>query len=216
MIILLILLLLCLFKSGFTGNLYNGNKWDEYRLGDVYYYWGDNNAQTGPLGYHLTKFPGSIASEYIRRNAKMVIQDRQLLYELIRENQNNIQLNDNDLILHIRTGDVMCKDFKTDYGIDYTRKNDTIWWNEIIEYIKKNNIKKVYILSGSHFNKCIKESQDYLKDRRQFLINNCNVTVEYRIGKSPDEDMVFTSKSKHFISTGGGYGRLLNEIKILT
>ena len=73
-------------------------------------------------------------------------------------------------------------------------------------------INTVIIISGTHFKGCLDESVDYIKDRIGFLKND-NVTIETRLGKSPDEDLVFCKNAKHYISTGGGFGKLINLIK---
>ena len=66
------------------------------------------------------------------------------------------------------------------------------------------------MISGSHFNECIKESIEYIKDRIDFLKKTVdNVTL---LNKNPDETILFCSKTKHFITTGGGYGRLIGNL----
>jgi hypothetical protein len=88
---------------------------------------------------------------------------------------------------------------------------DTDWWNKVQKYIYKNGITKVIIIAGSHFNQCLKESEEYLEDRRDFLTTK-NTEVELHTGYSPDEDLVFSRYAKHFITTGGGYGFFLGNI----
>ena len=63
------------------------------------------------------------------------------------------------------------------------------------------------------FDKCLLESAQYLENRRRYLIDNIpNINIVFRVGKSPDEDILFCKNAKHFISTGGGFGKLLKEI----
>ena len=59
---------------------------------------------------------------------------------------------------------------------------------------------------------CLKESENYIKDRKKFLTDH-NLTVDLRLGQSPDEDLIMCFYVKHFISTGGGYGKLIKELK---
>jgi peptidase E len=59
---------------------------------------------------------------------------------------------------------------------------------------------------------CIKESTEYIEDRKKFLMKS-GLKVNLRTGRSPDEDILYVTNAKHFISTGGNYGRLLNIIK---
>ena len=116
----------------------------------------------------------------------------------------------------MRIGDVMCNK-KKHWDSFYTKYNDKDWWDNIIRYCKDNKIKRIYILSGAHHNLCLSESARYIENRFQFLKNELkDIKIVLKIGKSPDEDLIFCYNVKHFISTGGGYGKiikLLNENK---
>ena len=221
-IILLIILIINTKKnSKFTSNnsLLVSKYWDNYRVGDVFitstnskHY--NSNFYDNVL-YHKDKYPGTIASEYLKRNIDSKDQDIQLLKKIIEEKKKQTKvdsIDDNELILHIRIGDVLC--VKLDWAdIDhYSKKNDTEWWNNVIKYIKDNGITKVTILAGAHKNMCIKESIEYIDDRKNFLMKS-GLKVNLRTGQSPDEDILYVSNAKHFMSTGGNYGRLLNIIK---
>ena len=114
--------------------------------------------------------------------------------------------------MHIRVGDVFCK-IHNNIMEKYTKYGNTYWWNELIDYIKNNNMNRVFILAGAHLNKCLIESAHYIINRSNFIINNIpEIKIEYILGQSPDDDLIFCSDCKHFISTGGGYGNLIKEI----
>ena len=104
----------------------------------------------------------------------------------------------------------MCVDEQNKYR--YSRFSDTIWWHNLVSYIINNNITKIYILSGSHYEVCSNESAKYLEDSKQFLLKKTGVDIEYRLGQSPDDDILFCAGAKHFITTGGGYGELIKEL----
>ena len=212
-ILILILLFLTSFiskdnvKDNFKSKIYNGKKWYHYRIGDVYQYGNDPNV--GDLSYHIRDFPGSLAAKlmeikpYIRNN-------KELIRKLIKEKQQI--LNNTDMVLHVRIGDVMCLFNKTQ--IHYSRFGDTVWWDSIINYIKTNNINQVYIIAGSHQPHCLEESSKYLNDIFNFLKNTVpGLNVIFKLGASPDEDIIFASTAKHFKSTGGGYGKLIDQIR---
>lgn len=219
--ILLLFLIGVYFKtSRFSSQLYNGDSWANYRLGDVYLLskydrMYDINYHDNIL-YHKTKYPGTIANEYINKNLS-VEKNEPLLREIIESRVKNKNTYPDTLFLHIRTGDVLCvKDNewinKVNGPLYYSKVGDTTWWNNIIQYIRENGISKVVILSGSHMNKCLLESAKYLEDRKHFLEKN-GVSVSYRLGQSPDEDILMCYYVKHFITTGGGYGKMIKEIK---
>ena len=138
-----------------------------------------------------------------------------IIKEFSKNNYNNINYQDT-LFLHIRVGDVLCEKNEWLDNVNgpksYSKVGDTDWWNDILTYIHKNQIKRVVIMSGSHKMSCLKESEDYIKDRKKFLIEN-GLMVDLRLGQSPDEDLIMCFYVKHFISTGGGYGNLIKELK---
>jgi hypothetical protein len=209
-------------RSYIMKNLYNGDQWNKYRLGDVVFrdpkgkYYTDDFYDS--VLYHEELYPGTIASEYIKLNKKLkTISNFSLLNDIISKKQKNKnEISKNTLILHIRVGDVMCnfkENERSTFHNKYTKKGDTLWWNSVLGYIDKNNINEIIILSGTHFNMCIKESSDYLIDRKNFLQKNRkNLKITFRIGHSPDDDILLCKNTKHFITTGGGYGELLKNI----
>ena len=219
--LILTLLLLLISKSAFekiSQKLYNGDKWGKYRIGDVVlreitsvhykpeFY--DN------VLYHYTEFPGSIANEYINKNKDSgIVNNLPLLKEIINSRPNKFNYDYNvTLFLHIRSGDVICNDLWKDKIDHYSKVGNIKWWDSLIDYIKNNSINKVVILSGTHFNECLEESEKYILDREKFIKEKTDLVVDYRLGQSPDDDIILISKAKHFISTGGGYGKLLESL----
>ncbi len=199
-------------------NFYNGDKWNKYRLGDVFlqhldypHYdpnYGDN------ILYHKTEYKGSIANEYINKNTEN--QNYKLLNTIINSKSKDKSDYPNTLFLHIRVGDILCDNITyVDGGgaLYYAKKGDINWWNQIVEYIQINNISNVIIIAGSHTNRCLKESGEYLLDRKDFLMSELpNLKIDYRIGQSPDDDVLTCAYVKHFKTTGGGFGNLINNI----
>jgi hypothetical protein len=214
-------LLIYYFYNKSQFNLYNGDKWADYRLGDVYMM--NKNDRIYNLDYkdnilyHKTKYPGTIAHEYINRNEESG-KNLTLLQEIIRSRTKDRSNYPDTLFLHIRVGDVLCvKDNewinKVNGPLYYSKVGDTAWWDKVAEYIRQNSIKRVVILSGSHMNKCLVESANYIENRKKFLLK-CVSKVDLRLGQSPDEDVIMCYYVKHFITTGGGYGNMIKEIKI--
>ena len=206
-------------KQNFTDlDLYNGDKWNNYRIGDVYncdknLY--DKNYKHNIL-FHIDKFPNSIAAEYMEKNKNMIPRNLKLLNHIIKNKHNLKTFKNNEIVIHIRVGDVMCVQMSHTKGVSntemlYTKKGNVLWWNKVLNYIKKNNIKKVYILSGTHVPNCLSESLDYVNDRKYFFEKN-GINTELRLGHDPDNDILFCKNAKHFITTWGGYGVLLGNI----
>ena len=216
-LVLIVVVLLRITTSYFT--LYNGDEWDNYRLGDVFRF-DENDTHYNPehndnILFHTEKFPDSIASSYMKRNIPNNGGNLSLLKEIIKEKDDTLlhEVSDDTLVLHMRVGDI----FGTHSHVEnaphfYGKKGDVEWWNSVIDFIKNNNIKSVIILSGAHINKYLEESSDYIKDRSQFLKDGTGVSIDYRIGQPPDDDVIYCSKAKHVMTTGGGFGNLLTLV----
>jgi hypothetical protein len=191
---------------------------------------------------HLYKYPDTIGVEYIRRKYPILKKfnnesdfikyrddylkleqdilssfksngiDMNILNGIIEERTTNSEKPGEDtLYLHMRVGDVLCKYPKSyNHSKEYAKRGDTTWWNSVIDYIKQNGIKKVVIIAGTHFKECLDQSAGYILEIANKLYQI--VKVDYRIGNSPDDDLIFSRNAKHFITTGGGYGYFLGKI----
>jgi hypothetical protein len=199
--------------------------------------------------YHLYSFKGSLAEEYLKRkyptffgniNSKSDIDkiNKQELEKYIKENEetlkydfallntiikerknNNENVDNNTLVLHIRIGDVICfyENGKKGPGSwenadFYSKQGNEQWWDDVVDYIKDNGVTKIIIIAGEHRNMCLQKSADYIRDRYNFLTQKTDLPIELRLGKSPDEDIMLVSNTPHFITTGGGYGEILKNI----
>jgi len=225
LILVLILALINQTKQKFgeetlANSLYNGDKWNKYRLGDVFYgeldskYYDPNHGWN--IVYHKTKYPGTIANEYINKNTEN--KNYKLLREIIESRTSDKNTYPETLFLHIRVGEVICKSVDWTNDVEkllvYSKVGDDQWWNDVKEYILSNNIKKVVIIAGTHTTECLDESAKYIEDRKNFFEREIpGIKVEYRLGQSPDDDLILVYYVKHFISTGGGFGRLIKELK---
>ena len=226
-----------------SSKLYNGDKYDGYRLADVIFY---PDYLTREHKYstmsHLYKYPDTIGVEYIRRkypflkkinsendfskyqneysnfentinsNINSTKIDIDLLNDIIKEkNKEEQYFNEDTLYLHVRVGDVLCKYPGQNHSLIYSKRGDTGWWESVMDYIKNKGITKVVIIAGTHFKDCLMESAEYLQEIKKKLTSE-GLNVFYRIGNSPDDDLMFCRNAKHFITTGGGYGYFLGKI----
>jgi hypothetical protein len=164
-------------KTNIKNKLYNGDKWELYRLGDVYNHWSHvyDPSHHENVFYHKYKFEGSIANEYINKNLTNK-KNIPLILDIIKNKSIDKSNYPDKLFLHIRVGDVLCSKQNAlanfNGPLKYSKKGDINWWNEVLNYIKKNNIKSVVIVSGTHLKECLKESTDYIKERVNFLKSN--------------------------------------------
>jgi len=190
-----------------------------YRLGDVYIF--GKGKRYNEISYHEKAFPGSIASEYLKNLKMYDLKNIKLLMSIINKKSIKEKPPGKDsLVLHARLGDVLCE-YKKDWNRrkgghtkminHYSKKDDEEFWKNILKKMNDNNLNKVYIVTGFHFKKCIEESLKVLK-KHELFFKNAGKEVVLRIYKEPDEDLLWMSKSSHFATTGGGFGRLIQEI----
>ena len=99
-VILLIILLTIYFKDNFTSkDLYNGKKWENYRLGDVYLQANDPSVVQN-LDYHINDYPDSIAAEILKVKP-YIPKNKKLLLDIISKKEKLFKFNNNDIVLHI-------------------------------------------------------------------------------------------------------------------
>jgi len=174
-----------------------------YRLGDVF--WRADKEDTD-LEYHMDMYPGTIACDYLKRTSAS--ENWEVLLEILEERRGGVVEGD-ELVLHIRTGDVICD---SSLVYNYGRKDHPEWWNNLAEFIQREHIHKVHIIAGNHMNKCIKESKEYLDKSEQFLRSHGVQDIEFHLDNFADDDFLFALTRKYFITTGGGYGNLIGDI----
>ena len=193
-----------------THFLYNGNKWYNYRIGDLVLHEDLNKGLLKDMpfvgtNYHKSRFPHSLAAEYEQKD--MHYEPDESKIEFIKSLIKQRKIRKTDFVLHMRVGDVLTK-FSI-YKEDFFKQDH--WWESLIDYIKKNNLQRVIIMAGCHINEGIQESVKYIEEKR-LLFEKENLKVLYRFASSPDEDLLFVSNAKHYSSTGGRYGKLLGHI----
>jgi len=229
-IIISIVLLSVLFQKEL---LHQINKNGPYRLADLILYpqyLCDKNTK-----YMLDKYPDSIGVKYmierfpcikkLTKECESILEkaqlnnsiDTKLLTNIIKTQseykQYSKSFSNNELVLHIRIGDVLCSPDKKwsgskTMGQIYAKYGDDEWWDKVKNYVGSNNINTIYLVYGSHTNTCLKESYEYIATIKKKM--DCNVVEVNK--NTADQDLMFCINAKHFITTGGGYGLLIGEL----
>lgn len=197
-----------------------------YRLADLIFY--PSWIVTGDTGYMLDEYPDSIGVKYTMKRFPCLrkgdctfeddtIVDTKLLTSIIQSDPDyekySHRFSDDEIVLHVRIGDVLCKKdenfFETGktFGSVYAKYGDTAWWEDVKGYILSSGIQTVYLMYGSHTGDCTQESEEYIRSIKEML--RCKVVD---VNNTADQDLIFCTGAKHFITTGGGYGLLLGEL----
>ena len=188
---------------------------NEYRLGDII---------CGFMNSHFAP-NNSIGKEY--KNSTNQINDYKTLNQIIKERSKNMinKPGDNDLVIHIRLGDVIENSCYTvnDYWTSVENLNNIgpdisphiiyiknkYYYKNLELNIKNLNIKNIILVTFFHRSKTFNKSIEYLENIK-------NIFKEYniieRINKDIDEDFIFCSLSKYFIGSGGGFSHVIGNL----
>jgi len=212
---------------------------DFYRIGDLVRgitHIKNYNSNLDLASDTLIKFPNSIASDYVRNidpsslhtmsnldiNKELYLHKISVIKNLLK--RYNIPQS-NGVVVHLRVGDILDHESQSPPSkkqlYNYINKNIRLeriyekyvkrlsYYHNLMHELKKNKIKKVTIIAGSHV-KCpsYKVSSYYINIiKKLFEENGFEVTL--RVGLHPDEDLKLAVGSKKFYGSGGGYSELL-------
>jgi|688.fasta_scaffold56414_5 hypothetical protein len=200
-------------------SLYSNNK--GYRLGDMIsnsWRW-KNDGQA----YHYKHFPNSIATEYMKKTKEYY--NYNVLFDIISERTKytNDLPDKNDIVVHLRTGDVIEQNPDDVITIlstySYIDKNEWSNYTPPLEYlynkiskININKIQKIILVSGSHNYSKTPKSCKYIEIVKKYFEYK-GYQVELRLGMNSDDDFIFMCNARYFVpSTSGGYTKLITNI----
>lgn len=204
-------------------SLYSNNK--GYRLGDMIstnWRW-----KNGGQDYHYKHFPNSIATEYMKKTKEN--NNYSILYDIVidRTQKTNDLPDKNDIIVHLRVGDVIEENLDDVITIlstySYMNKNQWSNYTPPLEYLDNkiskiniNKIRKIILVSGSHFNIKTPKSCKYIEIVKKYFEYK-SYKVELRLGMNSDDDFIFMCNARYFLpSTNGGYTKLItNMVKMI-
>ena len=229
-IVFILIVTLVVLVMKIKTNIYNYfydlyTNFNEYRLGDVY------NRDAGKLNekllrdYHIKKFPKSLASEYLRNTNKK--NNIKIMSNIIKNRLNNIPKY--DYVLHIRIGDVL-EDLDY-YKIINEWNNNKInnekgnffdkiiylrnkkYFNDKIIKLKSLNINKIYIIAGSHIKYDKYKNSSIYIDLIKNLFESNKIKCILLFKNNPDYDILLSVNANNFINSGGGFSKLIIEIR---
>jgi hypothetical protein len=217
-LIIIITILICRFFKDF---------YSPYRLGDMfafpgYYIYGKKyQCRYRAENYHYKAYPESIATQYMKQTKEP--NNYTILMNIIDQNINvkNIKLPNNDtVIIHVRIGDIIENSKISDNNLLYMGDKKYVkplsYYKKNLQILKKYNLKNVILVAGSHKNINLNRSVKYLQDLKSY-IESLGYNVHIKFSKSADykqadEDFIFMTNSKYFISSGGGFSNIIKNI----
>ena len=219
---MLVLLILIYKKQNIIDNfITNNQQWLNYRLGDVISGYKKLYKKKNNLSYIdkvPIKYKNSIAHKYLIETKNLDNKNKNLkILKKIVDNEKYEKPNENDVILHLRIGDVILG-YKNDNFIFKKSSNGhqyCIPLKKLDKVLKSlDNRKKIILLYGSHKIGKDKLSKKYINEVEKLLKKN-NFQFEHKNSGNPDQDFVFMCNSKNFIKSGGGFSNLISNIVTL-
>jgi hypothetical protein len=190
------------------------------------------NKNNIPLEELSETYGNSILSEYLKLS-NYTEKDWDTLIEIVNNKfYRDININKStDCLMHLRIGDVideLCssKNFfnKFFYSINTMndRKKSKIincdyvkplkYFQQKIKKLIEMGITKVYLMAGAHIKLPSYKYSTYYINKIVEEIEKAGLQVELKLGRSPDDDLLFSINFDYFIPSEGGYCRLIKEL----
>ena len=175
--------------------------------------------------YHLKHFPNSIVAEYFSLTDKK--NDNAVLADIVKRRNRKRNLPKNTCVIHLRIGDVINNtkasivelvSLSTDSGLTEMEKYYRSYIKSFAQIKKEikttwnNQVNNIIIVAGSHVDCNQTKSCNYLSVIKK-LLETEGYTVTMRLGGDADEDFIFMCMAPYFIGSGGGYSKLITEVR---
>lgn len=210
------------------------NPWRHYRLGDMLTQPARRDEEFG-REKHFRLWPDSLASQYMRAIDKLDKPfanqevDFKILGKLVNEFPLETKPRDSQIIVHIRTGDViencplsvdeiLSGDWRKDRKIQVkeplhpiTVKVCSLPYYEGL-MLKETGVSNITIVTSDCHSDKYDKSERFIEKIKEFF-EESGYNVHLRLEHLPDEDFVFMCRSKFFVSGGGGFSRICWKLR---
>ena len=223
--IIIVLLILIYSSNKLNVETFESNRFNVYRLGDIIRHMDNHVISDKYLNLHKN----TIGYEYAKStNKKNDYKTLKTICDKRKQNLNDVPKK-NELIIHVRLGDVIEKSI---YTVDeYLEKERLSKGNTIsseVVYIKSRDFFENYILNeinkikeidtiifvgGDHRNlDSLNKSNEYLQKVSKIFKDNGYKTIIKFNEHTADEDFIYLSNSKYYVPTGGGFSKSVMEM----
>ena len=224
--VILLIILLRIFRNKTTKPYYRLDDMillPYYRLGDMILLKHERDNKGLGKEHHLIYFPNSIASEYMLQTDE--VNNLNILKNIvIKRTTPELTPNYNTLIIHLRIGDVIdTSEFSVDDFLHSQKKyisgkayvNPLSFYKINLNIIRNKPIEKIILVGGYHTGDEHFKSEEYVQRIKNFFEDNGYI-VSTRINNPADDDFIYMSNVKYFISSRGGFSQLTyNMVKLL-
>lgn len=191
-----------------------------YTLGDIV-----RDQFNWKLNEYRLNHPKSIATEYLEKtkglDRKKAKNSVDIVSEIVKQRNSPIDIA-HDVVIHVRGGDVMQTNTMFEKGHRYVFSK--CYYDQIARQLPKGS--KILIVSSEcmwlHENAtnanaktpeiARKNTRIYIDQIVNFFVNN-KFFVSVRLNHNPDDDFILMAKAKCFVPSGGGYSRLIRDVR---
>lgn len=174
--------------------------------------------------YLDTQYAHSLAAEYIRRMPEGEFGNITLMHNIINEKFPE-STHEGYVSIHLRLGDVLdgssrdvddiltssplptLEHFGLVRPVFHVYAPNLMYYKNVISRLKKGTTSHVVFVGGSRDPDHSAKSCAYLRAVARLFISH-GFSVEYRLGKTPDEDLAYLSRSSILVPSGGGFSKL--------
>ena len=185
-----------------------------------------------PVSNYTLLYPNSILSEYLKLS-NYTEKDWDTLIEIVNNKfYRDININKStDCLMHVRVGDVideLCsgQNFLNRFNLGkkiFIHKTDSNiincnyikplkYFQQKIKKLIEMGITKVYLMAGAHIKLPSYKYSTYYINKIVEEIEKAGLQVELKLGRNPDEDLLFSMNFDYFIPSEGQYCRLIKEL----
>jgi len=150
--------------------------------------------------------------------------DFDILINLIKKFPPSLTPDENELVIHLRVGEVVDK---TKYTVKELLEKERPYGRAGRNYVKplsfyeqhlnkiQKQVKKITLVAGGCKVHDFTESKEYIQAIKN-LFEKSGFDVQVRLGNHPDDDFIYMCRSKLFIPSGGCFSRLIALLLVLT
>jgi hypothetical protein len=192
----------------------------DYRLGDMVK--GILLSEKRGKDWHIRTYPKSIVAEYF--HATRDKENIEVLASIVKKRSEQLPAIQG-CALHLRVGDVIetsshsILELLSEPRLFVPGKNWSQYvpcWNKIEQCLDHRDSQGGYItiFAGTHSKDITNfpKSCQYI-DTIQRLLEQKGYSVSRRLGEDPDEDFVLMTTAPYFIQSGGGYSKLISDVR---
>lgn len=180
-----------------------------YRIGDLFYKKGFRWESDRVAILNNPEFKDTMMYKYLKEKKEL---DYKLLRRIIEELPYEKPSN-NELVIHVRSGDVIHK----------SRITHLNYFNLISSVIKKHKIQKITVVTAMHYGDYkerelwLYTNESYLKNKEiltKFFkkLNNLKIPISLKSSNNIDDDFAYLVNAKFLVVDNGGYTELAKKL----